>query len=71
MKARFHELLALLRSDGYAVARLNDGGKILVWLNDRTDITSMIMMSMEDDATPDVVHVLEHAAAIEPTMVRL
>ncbi|MEH2536473.1 hypothetical protein V1278_003212 [Bradyrhizobium sp. AZCC 1577] len=30
----------------------------------------MCVMSLDEDAIPDVVEVLERAAAIEPTMVR-
>ncbi|MEH2499554.1 hypothetical protein V1294_006033 [Bradyrhizobium sp. AZCC 1678] len=71
MKRLFHQLLDLLRSEGYAIARLNDGGKILFWLDNRQDITSMCMMSLDEDASPDVVEVLERAAATEPTAVRL
>jgi len=71
IKTLFGQLLDLLRSDGFAVAKFGDGGRIMFWLDDRHDITSMCVMSLEDDATPDVVEVLERAAAIEPTMVML
>lgn len=71
MKDLLHQLFGLLRSDGFAVAKLQDGGKILFWLDDRQDITSMCVISLDDEATPDVVEVLERAASIEPTLVRL
>jgi hypothetical protein len=71
MKGLFHQLIDLLRSDGYAIAKLGDGGRILFWLDDRQDIASMCVMSLDGDASPDVVEVLERAAAIEPTAVRL
>lgn len=69
MRDLFHQLLNLLRSDGYAVARLNDGGSVLFWLHARGDITSMKMMALGDEPTLDAVEVLERAAAIEPTVV--
>jgi hypothetical protein len=71
MKTLLHQFFGLLRSEGFAVAKLQDGGKILFWLHDRADIASMQMMSLDDDATPDVVEVLERVASIEPTLVRL
>lgn len=69
MKVLLHQLLDLLRSEGYAVAPLKDGGRVLFWLHVRGDITSMKMMALGDEPTPDVVEVLKRAAAIEPTVV--
>jgi hypothetical protein len=71
IKMLFGQLLGLLRADGFAIAKLGDGGRILFWLDNRQDIASMRVMSLEDDATPNVIEVLERTAAIEPTMVRL
>lgn len=61
----FGQLIDLLRTDGYAIAKLNDGGEIRFWLADRSDIISMEIMSLGDDETPDVVAILEQAAAIK------
>lgn len=71
MKGMFHQLLDLLRSEGYAVARLNDGVDILFFLSDRADITSMEMVSLGDIETPGLVETLKQAASIESTLVRI
>jgi hypothetical protein len=67
MVSMFGQLVHLLRSQGFALATLADGGKVLVWLDDPGDITSMLMMSLGDDPTPDVVEVLTRAASMKPT----
>ena len=67
MRMLFGQLIVLLRSHGYATAKLSDGGSILAWLDDRNDITSMRFVSLEDDATLDVIAVLDRTASIEPT----
>jgi hypothetical protein len=70
MVSIFGQLVHLLRSHGYATATLADGGEVLVWLDDPRDIASMLMMSLGDDPTPDVIDVLTRAASIDPTRVR-
>jgi hypothetical protein len=70
MVSMFGQLIHLLRSQGFALATLADGGKVLVWLDDFRDITSMLMMSLGDDPTPDVIDVLTRTASIDPTRVR-
>ncbi len=71
MKMMFHQLLDLLRSEGYAVARLHDGIDIMFFLSDRDDITSMEMVSLGDIHTPGLLETLEQAASIESTAARL
>lgn len=67
MVSMFGQLVHLLRSQGFALATLADGGKVLVWLDDPGHITSMLMTSLGDDPTPDVVEVLTRAVSMKPT----
>ncbi len=71
MKDLFHQLLNLLRSEGYAVARLHDGIDIMFFLADRDDITSMEMVSLGDIETPSLLETLEQAASVESTLERI
>ncbi|MBN9004891.1 MAG: hypothetical protein J0H40_05695 [Rhizobiales bacterium] len=65
------QLVRLLHSDGYALMKFGDGGRILFWLDKAGDFSSTVMMSADDTATPDVATTLERAVAIAPTLVRL
>ena len=66
MRMLFGQLIDILRSHGFATAKFVDGGSILLWLNDRNDMTSMLMMSLDHDPTQDVIDVLGRTALIEP-----
>jgi hypothetical protein len=64
LRSMFGQLVHLLRSQGFALSELTDGGKVLVWLTDPDDITSMFMTALGDETTPDVVEVLSRAKSI-------
>jgi uncharacterized protein (DUF1778 family) len=63
-----HQLFDLMRSDDFALVSLNDGGKVLFWLQDRSNMASMQMMSLNNDPNPEFVDTLDRAAAVEPAL---